>query len=227
MKWLNYLALGILAGLSIGLGSAGFVGCVACGQKAIGAFVFATGLLLVCSFRFCLYTGKIGYFFEQNKEQRLALPVMYAGNFIGAAGLGLLFYFSAYKNSEAVRTALDNITSSRLIFAEGGESFYSAIFLGIICGMLVFLAVHVFNKAENYGVKVTGLVLCVACFVICGSEHCIANMFYYAAAGVFSWPATANIIFVTLGNSIGSLIVYGLLKLASLKKKEKKPEEIK
>jgi formate/nitrite transporter FocA (FNT family) len=87
--------------------------------------------------------------------------------------------------------------------------------MGIFCGILVFLAVYVWKKSDNWFIKATGLILCVTTFVVTGTEHCIANMFYFAFSGIWSVGLLVDVLLVILGNSIGSLILFGLIKLAS------------
>ena len=40
-------------------------------------------------------------------------------------------------------------------------------------------AVYIYKKTHNIFL----VALCVAIFILCGFEHCIANMFYYVFAG--------------------------------------------
>ena len=76
MKYLSVLIKGILAGICISIG--GYL-ClkvnVAANSKAIGAFLFPIGLILICNFGYFLYTGKICYLFE-NKEQSYLVKIL-------------------------------------------------------------------------------------------------------------------------------------------------------
>jgi formate transporter len=91
------------------------------------------------------------------------------------------------------------------------------LIMGVFCGMLVFLAVAIWKKSENWGIKAAGLILCVWTFVVTGTEHCIANMFYYALAGSWTLGIFLDVVIVILGNSLGSLIVYYLFRLVEKK----------
>ena len=218
MKYVRCLLLGILAGIAISLGSVGYVGCVANNSKVLGAFLFALGLLLVCAFKFNLFTGKIGYLFDNKKNYLLDLLVMYIGNIIGACGSGFLFSAtSVFKEGSAFLTVVQNISTSRAV--SSGEPWQSALILGIFCGMLVFFGVHIFKNADSPAVKVTGLVFAVAAFIIAGTEHCIANMFYFSAANMWNGGTILNIVVVTIGNSIGALLLWTLFHFSAERNK--------
>ena len=115
--------------------------------------------------------------------------------------------------------------------AKCAMSFGNAFGLGILCNFLVCLGVLVANSAKDTAGRLLGAYLPVCFFVLCGFEHCIANLYYigaalmasavpeYAAlaveAGVDLSSLTlagtaANLIPVTLGNLVGGLGV-GLL----------------
>jgi formate/nitrite transporter FocA (FNT family) len=49
--------------------------------------------------------------------------------------------------------------------------------------------------------------VCVTGFILFGGEHCIADLCYALAAGVFSIDIVLFLIVVTIGNAIGAIIV--------------------
>ena len=51
------------------------------------------------------------------------------------------------------------------------------------------------------------LFACVAGFILCGFEHCVADMFYFSAAGMWTTDAMVRILIITLGNSLGGILV--------------------
>ena len=108
----------------------------------------------------------------------------------------------------------------------------SAIFLGVLCNVLVTAGVLLSLSAKDLTGRVVGAYLPVAFFVICGFEHCIANLFYIPA-GLFAQtvPAYAalaadagldlsaltwgnfllhNLLPVTVGNILGGAAMGGL-----------------
>lgn len=215
MKHLKCFASGILAGLFIGLGSFAFCACQAfINGKLYGSLLFAVGLFLVCLFNVNLFTGKIGFAIEATKQEGplyfLQLLLMLAGNFVGAAGSGALLNL-ALSGSDMIKAAVV-IANNRTILGDGSQPWYKALIMAFFCGILVFLAVYVWNKANHFFVKTFGLVFCVWAFVVTGMEHCIANMFYYAFAGSWSIGLFLDVLLAILGNSLGALLVWALFK---------------
>lgn len=209
--WLSHyvqiFVFGVLAGISIGLGALAFVvaksfGADICAQLA-GSALFAVGLLAVCSFGMYLYTGKIGYALDNKPAYLLDLLIGLSGNFIGAAGFGFLCSFN-----DKFKTGANAIAAVRAT-----ESWYISLVLGIVCGILVFIAVDIFKRKPG-AVGVLGLILAVMTFVFVGSEHCIANIAYFSMGQAWTWGLAFNVLLVALGNSIGALGFRGLLKLA-------------
>jgi formate transporter len=223
MKHLSTFALGILAGLFIGLGSFAFCACVSLDAgvgKILGSALFSVGLFLVCFFGVNLYTGKIGFcpdcFKKSGPSYVLDLVEILAGNFVGASGSGALVYLALGNDNKIVQVA-QGIANARTLVGDGAQSWSKALIMGIFCGMLVFLAVYCWKQAENWFIKASGLILCVTTFVVTGTEHCIANMFYYALAGAWNLGLFYDVLIVIVGNSIGSLILFYLFKLGTLK----------
>lgn len=112
-------------------------------------------------------------------------------------------------------------------------SFGKALLLGIGCNILVCMGVVCAGCANSVPGKAVGAYLPISFFVICGFEHCVANM-YYIPAGIIagSVPRYAqlaaeaginlaklnwggfflnNLLPVTVGNIIGGVAVALLL----------------
>ena len=81
MKWFRTFIGGILAGISIAIGGTVFLSLE---NKVLGALFFTVGLFAVCTFGFNLFTGKVCYVFDQDKEYALGLPLIWLGNLAGA-----------------------------------------------------------------------------------------------------------------------------------------------
>ena len=96
------------------------------------------------------------------------------------------------------------------------DSLISIFVLSIFCGMLMFLAVDLYKKIRGTG-KYYAVFLCVTVFIICGFEHCVANMYYFSAANNWSWTTLLYLYVMILGNSTGGILIalgnkYGLKK---------------
>lgn len=228
---LQNLALGVLAGIMIGLGGLAYVACLSCETtglgKIAGSVLFSCGLLAVCSLGLFLYTGKIGYVFQKKPGYLLDLLFGYIGNVIGALFIGFVVYKVNGYTMSGIGATLDNIASSRELFVSGGEKWWDAILLSFICGILVFIAVDIFKKKPGV-IGSLALILAVTVFVVVGSEHTIANMFYFSAAGKWSVGAFLNILFTTIGNSLGAIFFERLLYLGGLytSKEETTPKKL-
>jgi len=148
MKYLRVFALAVLAGVMIALGGLAYVACCAYETtgvgKILGSVLFSAGLLSVCAFGLFLYTGRIGYAFEKKADYLLALLVGYIGNIIGACGIGYLCFATAPFTSGKMGAVVESISSSRDILNQG-ETWYSALLLGVLCGILVFVGVDLFK----------------------------------------------------------------------------------
>ena len=220
---LKTFTFGVLAALAIALGAFSSL-FLKTGNDAITqvlqAFIFTIGLFLICCLGFYLYTGKIGYILGAKKKFVIDLPIILIGNFAGAALFGYTFYFLIQSgNLTTVAEALEKIYVIKAANAMTAEGFGSLFIKGILCGMCVFLAVYLYANVKNPGFKYLGLILPIMAFVLCGFEHCIANVFYFSAANKWDANAVLNIVYVTVGNSIGSIILYGVFKLIKVEAK--------
>ena len=85
---------GIYAGMAIGFG--GLLNIVAntllssapIWGRILGSLLFPIGLTMVCFFSFNLFTGKIGYLFDNDKSYLLFLLFVYIGNILGSLLMG-------------------------------------------------------------------------------------------------------------------------------------------
>ena len=215
MKYVKTILAGIVAGLFIGFGGAANVACSANGVPWLGAILFSCGLLSVCAFQAKLFTGKIGFIIHATKDELIDLPLMLLGNIIGAVACGYLLFLAVPQSMLDVATS---IATKR-----AAEAFYVPLIMSIFCGMLVYLAVFGWKVIENPVVKTILLTLCVSVFVICGMQHCIANMFYYSLANSWSGETVLNVVICTLGNSAGAILLD--LMIGIYKKEEEKKKD--
>ena len=111
--------------------------------------------------------------------------------------------------------------------------FIQAIALGILCNLLVCLAVWLTYSARSTTDKIMAILFPITAFVALGSEHSVANMYFIPyslfiqqfdpafIAGLgnkvslesLSWSAffVKNLLPVTIGNIIGGALLVGLL----------------
>lgn len=184
-RYCRSLVRAFLAGIAISIG-----GCVymACDVKWVGAVLFSVGLLTVVAFGLDLYTGKVGYAVDNGPSYLLGLVVIIVGNFLGCLVAGLMMPY------DAAASAVD---------AKLSVEWYRVIFKGIMCGILMFIAVDFYKQRKSF----LAIFFCVPVFILAGFEHSIADMFYFCSAGVFTLDALVFIILVIAGNGIGGILV--------------------
>lgn len=193
-KFGNMFLLAVCAGLSIAIG-----GCIylTLENKIIGSLLFTVGLYTIVLNGLFLYTGKIGYFAttKEKKPYLILLLATWTGNLVGTA-LGALA-LRATRVNEIVETA------KAICEVKLADNIISIFILSIFCGALMYIAVDGYKEKGNP----TILFLCVSVFILCGFEHCIANMFYFSLAGAWSVKAVGYLIVMTLGNSVGGMLI--------------------
>jgi len=217
MKRIKIFSSGILAGVLISFSSIAYSYATYSLNKVVGSILFSFGLLLICAFGYKLYTGQIGKVFDNKKDFLIDLLVMYFGNFIGSlliGSLSLLIFNDSNFNEFFYKISETKIISEDM-------SFLKLLVLSVFCGMLVYLGVEVYKRAENNTTKAIGLMLAVTIFVLAGFSHCIANMYYLVASKLFFtkfFISVLSILIATLGNSIGAMILALLDKVIKIEK---------
>lgn len=146
---------------------------------------------------------------------------VYLANFAGALGLVLLVYLSHHwrLNNDAV-----GMNAVKIAAAKSSLFFLDAFFKGILCNILVCLAVWLALAGRSVVDKICAIVLPISAFVAAGFEHSVANM-YFIPLGVLlkdqvtvrgaenlSWvDLWSNLIAVTLGNIVGGAVMVALV----------------
>lgn len=236
------MALSVLAGMYIAFGAifatlstAGASGVLPYGlTKVISGLVFSVGLILVVVGGAELFTGNILMVIALARKQITPGSMVwnwilvYAGNFIGSVLTAIIVFLSGHYTSNG-----GSIGMNMLSIAESKASltFIRAISLGVLCNILVCLAVWLTYSAKSVAGKILAIIPPISAFVAAGFEHSVANMYFIpmgllvkvGADGNF-WnliqktPADFphltisgflinNLLPVSLGNIIGGLMV--------------------
>lgn len=195
MKALSDALPGVLAGFVITLGATAFLSLE---SKLAGALMFTVGLFAICSFGWNLFTGKVCYSIGKGPRYLGFLAVVWLANFAGAAAGGALLRLT--RLTGAVERAQE------LCAAKLGDSLLSVFVLAIFCNVLIYIAVEGYRSIPSALGKYLAVFFGVTVFVVCGFEHCVANMFYITAAGMWSGEALVFILVNTLGNAVGGLL---------------------
>lgn len=194
----KYIRNTILSGICIGIGATVFLSSA---DKRIGAALFCIGLFTICNYGFLLFTGRIGYAVRLRREHGFFYYAgIWLGNLIGCAAVVIPMRFARPELSAAARTLAE---------AKLGQNLFQAIFLGMMCGVLMFIAVDLFARSESPLFKALAIFFGVVVFILCGFEHSIADICYMmfavgANVGEIA-RATLYIIVVSLANAAGSI----------------------
>jgi formate/nitrite transporter FocA (FNT family) len=188
------LCKSILAGIMIAIGGTVFLSCE---SKVVGAVLFSIGLFFIVVFGFNLFTGKIAYLIDNGWRYLVDLSVILLGNLIGTLSVGLLIRLT--RLSGAVEKAV-SVCDVKL-----SDSLPSIFILAFFCGILMFLAVDGYKTIDNPLGKYLAVFLGVSVFILSGFEHCVANMFYFSVAAVWSAKSVLYMLAMILGNSFGAL----------------------
>lgn len=238
------LVLAMLAGAFIAFGSIFFTSVTAGSTmyygvtRLIGGISFSLGLVLVIVGGAELFTGNnlIIMAWANKKISTSQLlknwVLVYIGNMTGALFIVILVFFSRQYSfaSGAVGINIVNIAKTK---CELG--FIQAIVLGILCNILVCLAVWLCFSSQSVSGKIASILFPITAFVTSGFEHSIANMYFIPEAILVlnhgddkflalvnsssqnyesvSWSnyLFSNLLPVTIGNIIGGAVFVGLV----------------
>jgi len=185
--------LAVLAGAFIALGAlfsttvlAGAEGHLPYGvARLLGGLVFSLGLVLVVVGGAELFTGDVLMvmaFAARKLTLRAMLRVwtiVYAGNLVGALGTAALVLLSGQYlagDGSVASVAL------KIGVQKASLPFDRALVLGILCNVLVCLAVWLSLGARSTTDKVLAVVFPISAFVAAGFEHSVANMYFIPLA---------------------------------------------
>ena len=174
------------AGITIGIGGAVYLTLE---NRVIGAVLFGVGLYTIVLNGLFLYTGKVGYLISAKDKKAYILQLIFTwlGNFAGTALAAAAISATRIRN---LRRTAEVICKTKL-----ADTPHSILILAVFCG--------IFLEKGNPLI----LFFCVTVFILCGFEHCIANMFYFSLAGAWSLRAVIYLLLMTLGNSVGGILL--------------------
>ena len=211
MKKLADFLYAIMAGAFIAMGGVVFLSL---DNKIVGAFMFSLGLFAVCTLKYNLFTGKVGYLFCNDVKTYLPWCLMvWVGNLVGSIIVAELVRLT--------RVAPGIIEkSTKLVQVKADDSLISLFVLGIFCNIMVVHAVDQYlNNPHEIG-KYLGIVMSIMVFILCGFEHCIADMFYIQMARMWNSQTIIALIVITLGNVLGGILIPTMRKINTKLKSE-------
>ncbi len=203
--------------------------------RTLAGCIFPVGLMLIVLVGGELSTGNCmmigGVMTGRIKAMQMirVLVTVYLGNLVGSLIVSFLAYYSGQWKYGAGALGAYTI---KVAFGKLNLSFGTAVASGILCNILVCVAVLMASASKDAVGKIFGCFFPIWAFVIAGYEHCVANM-YYIPAGIIAAadPAFAqkamelygytaedlamlnpvnmivnNLIPVTIGNIIGGML---------------------
>lgn len=207
--------LGVLAGGFIGLGALFFVIVASdaslgfAASRVLGGACFSLGLILVSVAGAELFTGNnlIAMAWADRRittyEVARNWTVTCLANFVGAAGLALLVLLSGHAsgNGGAIEATYLKIAAAKCSLA-----FHEAFFRGVLCNMLVCLAVWMTLACRSVVDRVVAIVFPIAAFVAAGFEHSVANMYLIPLALMLKATGAtgAGVEAITVGNMLAN-----------------------
>ena len=233
------IVLGLFAGAFIAFGAV--VGAVASHSitnvgvaKLVNGSVFPIGLILVVICGAELFTGNV-LMVVPAADKKIKVSsilrnwvIVFLANLAGAIIIAFLVYSAGTLglNDGKVGGSVIKVAATK-----AGLPFFNAFCSGILCNMLVCLAVWGAAAAKDVFGKALIIWFPIMTFVTCGFEHSVANM-YYLFVGIFAKGnasyvqasglaqkkldlvslsgAIHNLIPVTLGNIVGGALFIGL-----------------
>ncbi|MDX9781678.1 MAG: formate/nitrite transporter family protein [Bacteroidales bacterium] len=237
------LLLSFLAGVFIALASVGSniishniedIGLA----KYLAGLIFPTGLILVVIAGAELFTGNnlisVATLAGRVKWSKYMwnLTLVWFGNLVGSVFIALLIYLSGQLDYSDGLLGAYTIKAASI---KTSLSFTQAFSSGILCNLLVCLAVWMSYAAKDIAGKSLVIFFPIWLFIASGYEHSVANMYYLSAGlmaktdAVFLSQAgtelgissenlnnltiinafTDNLIPVTLGNLVGGALFVG------------------
>ena len=241
---LKCILLGIMAGAFIAFGGATSNAAIhnIANQglaKTLAGCIFPVGLMMIVFVGGELFTGDCLLIagVVDKKFSTLSmiktLIIVYFSNMVGAVIIASLVYFSGLLDYTG--GALGAFTI-KVAYGKATIAPFKAICSGILCNILVCIAVLMATAAKDIAGKVWAIFFPICAFVIGGWEHCVANMFSIPAGiiaatnsdyvgkaeelyGITAQQISANLniggfvsnlIPVTIGNILGGMVFVAL-----------------
>lgn len=250
---LKCILLGLMAGAFIAFGGATSSAAIhnISNQgvaKALAGTIFPVGLMMIVFVGGELFTGDClmlaGVVDKRFSALQLikTLIIVWLSNMAGAILIATLVYYSGLLDYTS--GALGAFTI-KVAYGKCTITPFKAICSGILCNILICIAVLMATAARDIAGKVWAIFFPICAFVVGGWEHCVANMFYipagiiaatndtYVAKAEELYGITAaqisasvnvggfisNLIPVTIGNILGGMVFVALPLYVIHKKK--------
>ena len=185
----------LLAGAVVAVGGTVFLSVE---NTVVGSLFFTVGLFVICTRGLHLFTGKVCYAFDNDLSYAKTLPVIWLGNLAGAV---LTAAAEQFTRLSALDVRAQAICQTKLAEPLGG-----AFILAVLCNVMIYIAVEGYRSNPHELGKYLALFFGVCVFILCGFEHCVANMYYFTMGGAWSARTVLYLLVMTLGNAAGGVL---------------------
>lgn len=223
LDFLSMFTLSVLAGAFIAFGAVLYTYVIHDSSlsmgltKLLGGMVFCLGLILVIVAGAELFTGNnlivMACVSRRITIQRLLRNwiIVFCGNFVGS-----LFVMWLVSQSGQWTSSGSAVGVKALMIANGkvNLTFVEALSRGILCNILVCLAVWLCFSCRSVTDKVLAVIFPITAFVALGFEHSVANMYFIPAGLLLKQnPQVLSAAERILGQApeLSGLTVYGFL----------------
>lgn len=220
---MKYVLLSMMAGIFVGLGViliatiGGTIGDTPF-KKTLMGVSFGIALSLVVMVGSELFTGNNFIMTVGAMQKKVTWAstfkiwvASWTGNLLGSFFIGAIYVWSGLA-SGSVGAFFIKLNAGKM-GADAGALF----FRGLLCNLLVCLAVFCFIKMKSESGKLIMIFWCLFAFITSGYEHSVANMTIFSIGLLIPHPegvsfagAAYNLLYVTLGNMVGGAVILGL-----------------
>lgn len=217
------LILAILAGIFIAIGGEASslashdIANVGLARMVTGA-VFPVGLMMIVLVGGELFTGNTMIIMAVLDRQTTLLRYIrnlvfvWLGNLLGSLFIALITFLTGQWSYSGGKLGAYTL---KIALGKCNMSFASAFTSGILCNILVCVAVLMAISAKDTAGKILGIFFPIFAFVTSGFEHSVANM-YYIPAGMLAasnpdFAAKAKELYGITDAALSSLSVSGML----------------
>ena len=156
------------------------------------------GLFVVCTRGLHLFTGKVCYVFDNDMAYAKTLPVIWLGNLAGTSLIALA--------EKCTRLVSLSARAQGICELKLSEPLFGAFILAVFCNVMIYIGVESYRSNPHELGKYLALFFGVCVFILCGFEHCVANMYYFTMGGAWSGRAVLYLLVMTVGNAAGGVI---------------------
>ena len=216
MDFVFTLVSSILSGIAIAIGGAAYLAFYS-ESVVIASMLFSIGFLAVVVFELNLFTDRIGFLFTQGNIDRNInkMAIGFIGNVLGAFIMGIIL-MPEFKDS-----------ALPLFQAMAKENTFSCFLGSIICGMLIFIGIHGYRRANSGFTGCAILLFSATTIAVCNFDYAITNLFFISASfdSVTMYSkrivdVLAAVLMPAIGNALGAMIFALLYRFKNLENEE-------